>query len=32
MYAQLLVPLDGSEVAEAALPCAEALARPLPKI
>jgi nucleotide-binding universal stress UspA family protein len=30
MYAQILVPLDGSEVAEAALPCAEALARLAP--
>ncbi|HLH21743.1 MAG TPA: universal stress protein [Chloroflexota bacterium] len=30
MCAQILVPLDGSEVAEAALPCAEALARLAP--
>src|SRR6478609_1242959 len=30
MYAQILVPLDGSPVAEAALPCAEALARLAP--
>ena len=31
MYAQILVPLDGSPVAEAALHCAEALARLAPE-